>query len=242
MVTTMTNKKASIIVTSYNKPEYLKRAIESCLIQDYDNLEIIIADDNSPNPDVWNVINSYSDQRIISFNSLIRDEDRLKTARYATQINLAVREYSTGEYLFYLADDDYFYPKMITKMMEYALKFNYDVCFCAQHIVDTSGNIDGGGIEGRGVRFFPTILTRGADKLDHNQVMTSRKAFYDVGGWNDESWCWSGADAAFYDSLEKAGYLFYPIDTDEPLQAKMYRENSIQWNMTNGLSPTGEKS
>jgi len=186
MVTTMTNKKASIIVTSYNKPEYLKRAIESCLIQDYDNLEIIIADDNSPNPDVWNVINSYSDQRIISFNSLIRDEDRLKTARYATQINLAVREYSTGEYLFYLADDDYFYPKMITKMMEYALKFNYDVCFCAQHIVDISGNIDGGGIEGRGVRFFPTILTRGADKLDHNQVMTSRKAFYDVGGWNDE--------------------------------------------------------
>jgi spore maturation protein CgeD len=238
----MSSVKASVILTSYNKPKYLKRAIESCLAQDYPNLEIIIADDNSPNPDVWNVINSYSDKRIISFNSFISDEDRLKTARYATQINLAVREYSTGEYLFYLADDDYFYPKMITKMINYASKFSRDVCFCAQHIVDTSGNIDGGGIEGRGVRFFPEALIRGADKLDHNQVMTSRKAFYYVNGWNDEPWCWSGADAIFYDRLEKAGYLFYPIDTEEPLQAKMYRENSVQWNMTNGLSPIGEES
>jgi hypothetical protein len=130
---------------------------------------------------------------------------------------------------------------MLKKMMSYVDKTSYDIVFCAQHIVDTSGNIDGGGIEGRGVRFFPEVLTRGADKLDHNQVMTSRKSFYDVGGWNDEPWCWSGADAAFYDRLEKAGYLFYPIDTNEPLQAKMYRENSIQWNMTNGLSPTGEQ-
>ena len=67
----MSNVKASVILTSYNKPKYLKRAIESCLAQDYPNLEIIIADDNSPNPDVWNVINSYSDKRIISFNSLL---------------------------------------------------------------------------------------------------------------------------------------------------------------------------
>ena len=54
----MSTVKASVILTSYNKPKYLKRAIESCLVQDYPNLEIIIADDNSPNPDVWNVINS----------------------------------------------------------------------------------------------------------------------------------------------------------------------------------------
>ena len=237
----MHNKKVSIVLTSYNNPKYLPRAIESVLNQTYDNFELIIADDNSSNDAVWDVINSYSDERVISFNSKISDEERLLTARYATQINTGVTHFCTGDYLMYLADDDYFYPTMLEKMMSYVDKTNYDVVFCAQHVKDTDDNIDGGGIDGRGVRFFNEPLSRGADKLDHNQVMTSRVAYDAVNGWNDEAWCWSGADAVFYDRLENAGYLFYPIDTSEPLQAKMYRENSVQWNMTNGLSPVGEE-
>jgi hypothetical protein len=71
--------------------------------------------------------------------------------------------------------------------------------------------------------------------------MTSRASFDAVDGWNDEEWCWSGADSIFYDRLEKAGYTFYPIDTSEPLQAKMYRQNSVQWNMANGLTPVGNE-
>ena len=237
----MHNKKVSIVLTSYNNPKYLPRAIESVLNQTYDNFELIIADDNSSNDAVWDVINSYSDERVISFNSKISDEERLLTARYATQINTGVTHFCTGDYLMYLADDDYFYPTMLEKMMSYVDKTNHDVVFCAQHVKDTDDNIDGGGIDGRGVRFFNEPLSRGADKLDHNQVMTSRVAYDAVNGWNDEAWCWSGADAVFYDRLENAGYLFYPIDTSEPLQAKMYRENSVQWNMTNGLSPVGEE-
>lgn len=230
---------ASVILTSYNQPAFLKRAIESVLSQTYDHFELIIADDNSPNKQVENVISEYIGlNNVVYFNSLVKEEDRLKTARYATQINTAVRKYSNGEYLFYLADDDYYYPPMIEKMITYAKNSSCDVCFCAQHVVDSEGRIDGEGKDGRGVRFFQDTLVRGADKLDHNQVMTTRKAFDSVGGWNDESWCWSGADAAFYDRLEKAGYLFYPIDYHEPLQAKTYRQKSVQWNMANGLSPS----
>lgn len=234
----MSANLASVVLTSYNKPVYLKRAIDSVLAQTYENFELIIADDNSPNEAVWELINKYDDPRIISFNSFISPEDRLKTARYATQINTAVREYSHGKYIFYLADDDYYYPQMLEKMIDYAVRSRCHVCFCAQHIVDSEGNIDGDGKDGRGVRFFAEPLVRGADKLDHNQVMTTRDAFEVVNGWNDEEWCWSGADANFYDRLENNGYLFYPIDYHEPLQAKTYRQNSIQWNMANGLSPS----
>lgn len=233
----MNTAEISVILTSYNKPVFLKKAIRSVLDQTFKNFQLVIADDNSPNSEVWNVINSFSDERIISFNSNISNEDRHKTARYATQINYAVNKYSNTKYICYLADDDYYYPDMLQKMYDYAEKTKYDVIFCAQHIVDEDGNIDGGGIDGRGIRFFSYPLSRGADKLDHNQVMTTRSAFDEVQGWNDEAWCWSGADAAFYDRLEKAGYMFYPIDYDQPLQAKMYRVNSVQWNMTNGLSP-----
>jgi spore maturation protein CgeD len=234
----MQNKKVSIILTSYNNPKYLRRAIDSVLNQTYDNFELILADDNSSDKEVIEIINDYLNHpKVIVFISQIKEEDRLKTARYATQINTGVINFSSGEYLMYLADDDYFYPTMLEKMMSFVDKTNYDVVFCAQHVKDTDDNIDGGGIDGRGVRFFTEALSRGADKLDHNQVMTSRKSFDAVGGWNDEEWCWSGADAVFYDRLENAGYVFYPIDTNEPLQAKMYRQHSVQWNMTNGLSP-----
>lgn len=234
----MQDSLVSVVLTSYNKPVYLKRAIESVLSQTYKNFELIIADDNSPSEDVFKVISNYVNlNNVIFFNSLVKDEDRLKTARYATQINTAVRQYSSGKYICYLADDDFYYPEMIEKLLESAEKHSYDVCFCAQHVVDSDGNIDGGGKDGKGVRFFYEPLSRGADKLDHNQVMTTRAAFDAVGGWNDESWCWSGADANFYDRLENLGYTFYPIDYHLPLQAKTYRQNSIQWNMANGLSP-----
>lgn len=236
----MPNIKVSIILTSYNNSKYLDRAIKSVLNQTYQNIELIIADDNSSDIEVYKIISLYLDNpKVKYYNSQVAEENRLKTARYATQINTAVKYISTGDYLLYLADDDYYYPEMVEKMIEYVVRTNCDICFCAQHIKDIDDNIDGGGINGRGVRFFNEPLKRGADKLDHNQVMTSRRAYDLVGGWEDAPWCWAGADAAFFDKLEKAGFLFYPIDFKQPLQVKMYREKSVQWNMANNLSPIG---
>lgn len=231
--------KVSIVITSYNNGKYLEKAIESAVNQTYKNTEVIVADDNSSDEKTLETIDKYKD-KIVYFNSKVKEEDRLKTARYATQINTAVRDYSNGEYIVCLADDDHYYPNMIEKMIEYINDSSVDVCFCAQHVKDSEGNIDGGGLDGRGIRWFSEPLQRGADKLDHNQVMFSRKAFEDVGGWNDEAWCWSGADAVFFEKLELKGYIFYPINYNEPLQAKVYRQNSIQWNMANNLSPLGE--
>lgn len=232
--------KVSVILTSYNNPQFVERAIKSVLNQTYQNIELIIADDNSSDPEVINIISKYcSYENVICYNSLIAEENRLKTARYATQINTVGRHIATGDYFLYLADDDYYYPQMIEKMVDYVQKTGHDVVFCAQHIRDVDDNIDGGGVEGKGIRFFDQPLVRGADKLDHNQVMTSRKAFNKVGGWDDAEWCWPGADAAFFGRLQEAGYLFYPIDYTLPLHAKMYREKSVQWNMANNLNPIG---
>lgn len=236
----MLQPRVSVILTSYNNPLYLERAIKSVVNQTYPNIQLIIADDNSSIEEVYNIISRYKHlPNVVYYNSLIEEENRLKTARYATQINTGVKLFSDGEYLLYLADDDYYYPEMIQKMVEYVVRTGNEVCFCAQHIRDVDDNIDGGGVEGRGIRWFPEPLVRGADRLDHNQVMTSRSVYNKVGGWIDEPWCWGGADAAFFNKIQEAGYLFYPIDHTEPLQAKMYREKSVQWNMANNFNPIG---
>lgn len=229
--------KASIIITSYNQPEFLKICIDSCLSQTYKNIEIIIADDNSSVPDVWNVINSYSDPRIISFNSFVSEEDRPKTARYATQINTAVRNYSSGKYLFYLPDDDYFYPDKVAMHVAHAEFYGYHVVYGAQDFVDISGNKAGTRYDGTG-ETSGRVLDDGHGILDHGQVMTSREAFDTVGGWDDDPGMWGGADAFFWTRLSRAGYKFYPLPF-VCLSAKRYREHSVQWNIAMNKSPMG---
>jgi len=238
----MLNAKVSIILTSYNKPKFLEKAIQSVVSQTYNDWHLIIADDNSPNQDVWRIINSFSDPRIQCFNSYVKDEDRYKTARYATQINFAVKNFSSAKYLCYLADDDYYYPDMLKYMVSYAERSGHEVVFCAQNVLDENGNIDGGGIDGRGIRWFTETLIRGADKLDHNQVMTTRRVFDLVGGWDDDPGVWSGADAYFFDRIEKNSIKFHPIDYSEPLQGKVYRAKSVQWNIANGRLPASEEN
>lgn len=223
--------QVSVILTSYNNFLFLDRAIKSVLDQTFKDFELIIADDNSSDTNVYEVISKHkNDSRVIYFNSKVKEEDRLKTARYATQINTAVREYSNSKYLLYLADDDFYYPTMIEKMINFAERNSYDVVYCKQDFVDVDGNV-------RSFRFPNKVLDRGMDCVDHNQVMTTRESFDKVDGWDDDPGCWGGADGYFWQKLNNAGYLFYPIDTEESLQAKTYREQSVQWRVSQGLSP-----
>jgi len=227
--------KASIIVTSYNQPSYLKMCIDSCLSQTYQNIEIIIADDNSSKLEVWELINSYSDPRIISFNSYVSDEDRPRTARYATQINTAIRNYSTGKYLFYLPDDDIFYPEKVSTQVNHAEQLSVHVNYAAQDFIDVNGNIAGTRYDGTGER-SGRILDDGHGILDHGQVMTTREAYDVVGGWEDDAGMWGGADAFFWSRLSRGGYKFYPLPFI-CLSAKRYREHSVQWNVANNIAP-----
>lgn len=227
--------KASIIVTSYNQPGYLKECIDSCLRQTYSNYEVIIADDNSSKQEVWDLINSYSDPRIISFNSRIKEEDRLKTARYATQINTAIRNYSSGKYLFYLPDDDLFYPEKLQLQIDHAEQNGHDVVYAAQDFIDASGKVSGTRYDGTG-ETSGRVLNDGNGILDHSQVMTTRAAFDLVGGWDDSPGAWGGADAYFWTRLSRVGYKFHPLPFIS-LSAKRYRVGSVQWNISQNLPP-----
>jgi glycosyltransferase involved in cell wall biosynthesis len=89
----------SIIITSYNRAQWIGEAIESALAQDYPNLEIIISD------------NCSTDGSDAIIRSYCRDS-RIKYSRNDSNIGMianfrkATYELSNGEYLVYISSDD----------------------------------------------------------------------------------------------------------------------------------------
>lgn len=55
--------KVSVVIPVYNAGKYIRQAVESILNQSYDNLEILIADDQSKD-DSKNILESFTDVRI----------------------------------------------------------------------------------------------------------------------------------------------------------------------------------
>jgi glycosyltransferase involved in cell wall biosynthesis len=90
----------SVGLPCYNRPEMLKRAIECILNQTYKNLEIIISNDASPNPYIYEMLDAYAaqDPRIRLFHQ--------KTDLQVYGNYFFVNKEATGKYFMYMQDDD----------------------------------------------------------------------------------------------------------------------------------------
>lgn len=87
----------TVLITTYNRSELLKHAIQSVLNQTLKNIEIIILDDASPD-DTKNVVASYADKRI----TYLRQKRNIGfTKNFKTGIKKA-----KGTHIFLLSDDD----------------------------------------------------------------------------------------------------------------------------------------
>lgn len=229
----MTNK-VSIILTVYDKPEWLNECIDSVINQTYQNWELIIMEDNSPDKKVIDIINSYNDNRIIKYFSQVSEEDRYKTARYATLINMGF-QFSTGQYITYLVDDDKYFPSRLEVLVDYMDQNpNHEVVYHPLVNMDADSNL--AGVRGiKGILDGLTDDTQAFNYVDHNMVMQTRSSFIAAGGWYDVAGVWGGADAYFWRRLNEAGYKFYPVGSnDNPLAAKRYHHKNVQARIVRG--------
>lgn len=107
----------SVILTSYNKPQYVGKAIEGILNQTCDDFELLLMDDNS-DEETHKVIRRYlDDDRIRFFCSDIKNiYERAERIRYAVLINQALGM-SRGKYITYATDDNIYRPDRLEKMV-----------------------------------------------------------------------------------------------------------------------------
>lgn len=101
-IDTLTNRpKISIVMPVYNPPvKFLKKAIESVINQLYQDWELCIADDCSPNPQVRKLLHAYSIK-----DNRIKVNFRTENGHISACSNSAL-QLATGEYILLLDHDD----------------------------------------------------------------------------------------------------------------------------------------
>jgi glycosyltransferase involved in cell wall biosynthesis len=105
----------SVLIPTFNRPQYLSIALASVLQQSYRNLQVIVVNDGGE--DVSNIINSFGDPRLIFIN---RKENRGKSCSLNEALNR-----TDGKYVAYLDDDDLYYPNHIETLV-HALEYQTD--------------------------------------------------------------------------------------------------------------------
>lgn len=129
----------SVIIPTYNRPEYLKQAIASAVQQTYQNIEIIVSDNCSPeNPQA--IVESFGDSRIRFWRQ------RQNIGMIANQ--LSAFKMARGKYVASLHDDDMWNEDFLAKLVP-PLEANPDLilAFCDQYIIDGQGKIKEVGTE-----------------------------------------------------------------------------------------------
>lgn len=113
--------KYSFVLPAY-KAQFLKKSIDSILCQTYDEFELIIVNDASPE-DLDSIVKSYNDERIQYY---VNDEN-LGGKDLVDQWNHSI-SYAKGEYLILASDDDLYDSNYLHKMDQLICKYpNVDV-------------------------------------------------------------------------------------------------------------------
>ena len=133
------NPMVSVIIATYRRSLELKRAIQSVINQTYQNVEIIVIDDNANeqwNSIVSDIINLLLNKTSMSIKKIV-NASNLGSAKTR---NRGIEE-STGDYITFLDDDDYYLPEKIEKQLFAMINSNADYSISDLTLLYSDGSI-----------------------------------------------------------------------------------------------------
>lgn len=131
----------SVIIPTYSRNETLVRALESVINQTYQNIEILVIDDNSPESE-WRVKTEEIMERYVG-DKRVRYLKNKRNLGGAGARNEGIKA-ARGEYLAFLDDDDYYYPNKIEKQLNLFLSSINEklaLVYCFAELIDKDGEI-----------------------------------------------------------------------------------------------------
>lgn len=119
----MNQDLVSVIMPTYNNSRHLAESIESVLGQTYSNIELLITDDCSTNPEVKSILKAYSkrDSRVKVF--FLERNQGPGIAR-----NNCIKN-ASGRYIAFCDCDDRWFADKIEKQITYMNEINCTLCF-----------------------------------------------------------------------------------------------------------------
>lgn len=121
-------KKVSIIIPTFRRPQYIIEAIDSVLAQSYENIEVIVVDDNGKGTEdqICNAMLLFSYIESGKIIYIVHDNNMNGSAARNTGI-----KNSSGDYICFLDDDDVFLKNKVEKQISYLETTNSLACVCA---------------------------------------------------------------------------------------------------------------
>jgi len=172
--------KVSVIITTYQQPDFLFEAIESVLAQTFNDFELIIVNDDPLGEETEKIVLSYNDPRIV----YIKNEKNLKGAK---SLNIGLRT-AKGEYVAILDDDDSWISKdKLEKQVNFLEKNpEYIIVGTSSIHIDRKTNKEvtryTGELNPKNIEKF--ILTK--VPFAHSSILCRRNAMISVGGYSED--------------------------------------------------------
>ena len=136
----VSNPLISVIIPVYKVEKYLEKCVDSVINQTYDNLEIILVDDGSPD-NCPKMCDEYAkkDKRI---KVIHKENGGVGSAR-----NKGI-EKSTGDYITFVDSDDWIEKEFIHEMLDIANKYKVDYVTCGYYrVYESKKEIINGNLE-----------------------------------------------------------------------------------------------
>lgn len=132
------NYLVTVIMPTYKQDILLHKAVESILAQTYQNIELIVIDDNFD--DVYKKNNADYFENLSHAHGVINyiiNEENIGSAKSRNKgINLA-----RGAYITFLDDDDYYMPSKIENQLKSMVENNADYSICNLALVNENGKV-----------------------------------------------------------------------------------------------------
>jgi len=202
----MDNKLISVLISLYNRADYINETINSILNQGYKNIEVIIVDDGSTDGGDLIVQEFAASGKVF----LLRHANNENKGQ-AASLNLGLK-HTTGDYIAILDSDDVFLPGKLLNQAEFLDKHpEIGLVYGMGHAINSTGQV-----------IYDILSENHIETNDPNAILLNcyfhlpggaltRKTAYDqVGSFNES--LRSGADHDMQIRIaEKTNFAFQPI-------------------------------
>lgn len=162
--------KASIIMPTYNRADTIANAINSVLMQDFSNFELIIVDDGSSDQTERLVKKCYNDTRITYVP--------IKNGGVSAARNFGL-EHASGDFIFFLDSDNSWKTNFLATMIRYMAHYQLNSAYCGLRAYGENKQT----LHYKGCDFsWPDCIQ--SNYVDLNAFGFNRRAFFEMPKFN----------------------------------------------------------